>query len=682
MRSMRCWFGVILLLAIIMSVMPATAAVRTVLMEGFTQWNCGPCAGWNPTEAIVLNALTRDTVVAIKYHVSWPAPDNDAFYHWNTTESAARWGYYGVSGVPDGYIDGRTSMTRTQTGFRNQIRTRRNVAAPCEISVVATARGPRQVHFSATIDATDSALTNTRAFAVLITDHVTYASAPGSNGERTFPEIFRDLYPSASGQTITSIPLGGSFLFEGDLNKDSSWVPDSLAVVVFLQDNASKWVHQAGWAQVSNLWSVRTTTEEPRQAIVSKTGELTYAILMENMGQNDDEYTVSITGGLPAGWTQSIEATGIPGNPSSIQVPLTSGSQSLVALHLNPNGNGGNANVGVLIESNNDTNTVTRKMFHIMAGVDVLLVDDDSGPSAGDMENYYISSLANTQTGRNFGSWDLQVSALTGEHMNAVPAVVWMTGSSFAGHTLEPENITLLQSYMDNGGNVFLTGQGISWDLRSTTFLADYFHARHVQPNPNGRTVVGVSDDPVARDLNFSLTGGDGADNQTRQSAIRADDDGLGTVCFEYSNGGLHAGVRSETTDNRTLFLAFGFESIDTQENRDSVMARAVHYLLYGSTAIDDPIGGITPNEYTLGQNYPNPFNPETVIPYSLASRSSVTLRVFDVLGREVAVLASGTQEAGRHVARWNASELSSGIYFYQLEAVGSKTSAPRANWC
>jgi hypothetical protein len=72
---------------------------------------------------------------------------------------------------------------------------------------------------------------------------------------------------------------------------------------------------------------------------------------------------------------------------------------------------------------------------------------------------------------------------------------------------------------------------------------------------------------------------------------------------------------------------------------------------------------------YELAQNYPNPFNPTTQIQYSLEQSSMVTLRVFDVLGREVATLINENQNAGRHVVDFNASNFASGIYFYRLEA-------------
>jgi hypothetical protein len=83
---------------------------------------------------------------------------------------------------------------------------------------------------------------------------------------------------------------------------------------------------------------------------------------------------------------------------------------------------------------------------------------------------------------------------------------------------------------------------------------------------------------------------------------------------------------------------------------------------------ISNPVKGI-PVTTELMQNYPNPFNPSTVLAYTLALRSNVTLTVFNALGQEVAILVHDVQDAGKHEVRFTADGLASGIYFYRLMA-------------
>ncbi len=75
------------------------------------------------------------------------------------------------------------------------------------------------------------------------------------------------------------------------------------------------------------------------------------------------------------------------------------------------------------------------------------------------------------------------------------------------------------------------------------------------------------------------------------------------------------------------------------------------------------------PISFELTQNYPNPFNPSTTIRFSLPQREHVTIKVFNVLGREVATLVDQELNRGKHVVTFDGKDLASGLYFYKLQA-------------
>jgi len=90
--------------------------------------------------------------------------------------------------------------------------------------------------------------------------------------------------------------------------------------------------------------------------------------------------------------------------------------------------------------------------------------------------------------------------------------------------------------------------------------------------------------------------------------------------------------------------------------------------LVAGSTGVGNPDGS-SPSIFRLNQNYPNPFNPSTTISYQLPIAGQASLKVFDVLGNEVALLINEEKPAGSYEVNFNASKLSSGFYFYKLQA-------------
>ena len=86
-------------------------------------------------------------------------------------------------------------------------------------------------------------------------------------------------------------------------------------------------------------------------------------------------------------------------------------------------------------------------------------------------------------------------------------------------------------------------------------------------------------------------------------------------------------------------------------------------------------VDGATPSSFYLNQNYPNPFNPSTTIRYQIPEDGMVTLKVYDILGREVKTLVNDFKTKGRYEVTFNADALVSGLYIYEITSGSYKAS-------
>ena len=84
-------------------------------------------------------------------------------------------------------------------------------------------------------------------------------------------------------------------------------------------------------------------------------------------------------------------------------------------------------------------------------------------------------------------------------------------------------------------------------------------------------------------------------------------------------------------------------------------------------TSVNKSDNQTLPIGFELYQNYPDPFNPSTTISFTIPTRSSVSLKIYDMLGKEVATIVSQELPAGTYSRQWNAAKMSSGVYFYRL---------------
>ena len=94
-----------------------------------------------------------------------------------------------------------------------------------------------------------------------------------------------------------------------------------------------------------------------------------------------------------------------------------------------------------------------------------------------------------------------------------------------------------------------------------------------------------------------------------------------------------------------------------------------INGVVYGDPSPFEEETQKTPREFNLLQNYPNPSNPTTIITYSVPQSSQILIKVYDLIGNEIATLVNGEKPTGEYEVEFNGSGLPSGIYYYQLKA-------------
>ncbi len=126
----------------------------------------------------------------------------------------------------------------------------------------------------------------------------------------------------------------------------------------------------------------------------------------------------------------------------------------------------------------------------------------------------------------------------------------------------------------------------------------------------------------------------------------------------------------------RTYSKYFGITQVITIEGTSStqdLVGCRINGVTYGDTLLTgvESVSSEVPESYSLGQNYPNPFNPRTVVSFSLPVDSKVSIKVYDVMGREVQTLVNERMQAGRYSVQWDAGAYPNGVYFYQMNTNG-----------
>jgi hypothetical protein len=206
----------------------------------------------------------------------------------------------------------------------------------------------------------------------------------------------------------------------------------------------------------------------------------------------------------------------------------------------------------------------------------VLLIDGDYGD---EYERYYTGTL--DRLGLTYDIWEAgardPVDAQTlAQYVDG--AVIWTIPFSCPNG----QEKRAFESYLDNGGRLFITGQDIGRCLTNGGFETDdfyqnYLHAQYVRGNAQIDTLSGTPGDPISNALAVNIRGGDGARNQYYPDVIEAISPAATIFTYEPA---CEAALRVDTGAYKVVYFGFGFEGVNSQADRDNVMERVLDWLL------------------------------------------------------------------------------------------------------
>jgi hypothetical protein len=265
--------------------------------------------------------------------------------------------------------------------------------------------------------------------------------------------------------------------------------------------------------------------------------------------------------------------------------------------------------------------------------------------------------------------------------------VQWILGDeSTVDNTFTSTEQNRVRQYLESGGSLIVSGSEIGWDLGRShnssepgdlAFFRDYLKAEYVfDGNSSMTTATGVPGTPFQ---GYTWTFG-----QVYPEDYPDDIEPIGGAVatltynaqrdasnFRKAGIGYVGRFGQSSVTGRLIYFAFPFESLVSPLTREVMFQKSIEFMGVTTGVPEKRETAFLPEKPELYQNYPNPFNPATMISYALPSRAHVTVRIYDVLGREMDMLVNAEQRPGRHTVEWDASARASGIYFIRLE-IGS----------
>jgi hypothetical protein len=660
-------------------------ARKYVMIEHFTQASCSPCAQQNPVLQALLNT-NRGSIHHIAYHTSWPGVDPMNAY--NAPQVADRVSYYGVSGVPDCFMLGNQFHGGPASFTQSMINNAATDPAPIRVLVKETSNGvTRTVHVKVvTLDTVPAA--NYKIRVGVEEQWIHYTTPPGSNGEKDFPDVFRKMIPSSTGDDFTPAAIGDTASFTYTYTLDiTHWDTTKIYTIAFIQNETTKEIINSG-SSFDPGWELAPLGKPFVAGIPGDVKTFDYNLF--NFTAFDDNFTVKVLSNHPSDWSTQFEINGTTYMDSvNILIP----ANSFVVMHVNVTlgDDAGLGNYTISMKSVSNTNFDAQQLnAYIISQVHEIVINNDGawGDNAGtyspqDFQHIYTSALAYAGNTNYYAV--TTIGALEKGYMNNALGTVWnyYFNISWTFPALTDQSVACLKSELDAGKNLFISGQDVGWDVYTTpangghgdatiqSFYNNYMDAIWLNDgSTSDNQLYANPTDSVFGSVNHSALSMVYGSTYFFPDEIQLKDASFGDEIFYYNTAhNKLAGVRATNGTWKVVYMAPAPEMIS-----DTLVAREIikiaHDWFGGSTT------GIKENNTTgasLDQNIPNPSNNNTMIQFNLTSNEYISLDLYDINGRIINHLLGGMNLKGLHRVTVNTSALNAGVYYYALQTPAGK---------
>lgn len=667
-------FALSTLILMLPSLAEAQMARKIPMFEHFTNASCPPCAAQNPIFEAVKDQNTGN-LAHVAYHTSWPG--TDPMYSANSAENNAWVGIYGISGVPAMVLDG-TNIGGPAGVTQQTIDAAAGQGSPVRVLVAESTSGSTR-DVTITVESVNTPPSGTyRLKAMIVEADVDYGTPPGTNGESFFPNVFRETLNGTGGQVITLPAMGSSDDYDFSYTLDGSWVDAHVYVIAYVVDNSGDVVN----AGATNLpdYDLSIGAAASFQAASSSNS---FNALLENRGTSSNNISITMTSVHPSDWSADFSIGG-SNYSSSHTMDVSAGAAEDITINVTPGSSSAIAEYILTIESNDDTEYAPQTLrFYVINDVTDLVVNNVEGFGDGspygtwDWESIYTDGLSDA--GRSTVAATSHFTFIAGRDQNALAGVrniYYNVGWTFPSGS--DNKVQALMDFMDEGGNLFIAGQDIGWEIMDAgspygtptnrIFYMDYLHTSYNSDGaPTNNSLEFDAADSwmgTAGSSSISTPYGSGFMYPEEVSANSSD---ASTILYYNGNASKTGGVRSDNGTYKTVYIGVGLEMIDDVDVRSDIVQLAHDYFWDGLSGVefDDALQAVV-----LGSAYPNPASGYTMLPLENL-KESATLQVVSIDGK---ILRSQLAAPGQSVLRVDLEGLAPGLYQYYLESEGSRS--------